>query len=51
MININPAVEGCAGGYVGEGEHFPLSELAREVEEAEPVGFADRPHIHRHSAS
>src|SRR5258705_10864576 len=23
MININPAVEGCAGGYVGEGEHFP----------------------------
>jgi hypothetical protein len=27
----------------------PLSELAREVGEAQPVGTADRPHIHRPS--
>ena len=27
----------------------PPSELAREVEEAQPVGNADRPHIHRPS--
>jgi hypothetical protein len=27
----------------------PLSELAREVGEAQPVGNADRPHIHRPS--
>src|SRR5882762_5788213 len=29
----------------------PLFELAREVGEAQPVGKADRPHIHRHCAS
>jgi hypothetical protein len=28
----------------------PLSELAREAGEAEPVGKADRPHIHRPSS-
>jgi hypothetical protein len=27
----------------------PLSELAREAGEAQPVGEADRPHIHRPS--
>jgi hypothetical protein len=31
-------------GYVGEGEHFPA--LRSEAGEAQPVGKADRPHIH-----
>src|SRR2546423_15245712 len=29
----------------------PLSELAREAGEGQPVGNADRPHIHRRSSS
>jgi len=29
----------------------PFFELAREAGEAQPVGKADRPHIHRHCAS
>jgi hypothetical protein len=37
-----------AGGYVGEGEHFPA--LRSEAGEAQTVCEADRPHIHRHKA-
>jgi hypothetical protein len=49
LINIKSCVGCGACGYMGEGEHFPASELAREGGEAQPVGEADRPHIHRPS--
>ena len=47
IINIKSFVGCGACGYVGEGEHFPASELAGE---AQPIGEADRPHIHRLSS-
>ena len=42
-------VGGGACGYVGEGEHFPGFRACSGSGEAEPVGNADRPHIHRPS--
>ena len=47
---INSCVGGCAGGDVGEGEHFPAFRAGSGSGEAQPVGKADRPHIHRHCA-
>ena len=40
-----PSCVGC--GYVGEGGISRLVELAREAAEAEPLGNADCPHLHR----
>src|SRR6516165_11377452 len=45
----NPWLVGVPVGMWAKASISPLSELAREAEEAQPVGDADRPHIHRPS--
>jgi hypothetical protein len=49
LINIKSCVGCGACGYVGEGEHFPAFRACSGSGEAQPVGEADRPHIHRPS--
>jgi len=45
----NPLLAVVPAGMWAKASIFPPSELAREAGEAEPVGNADRPHIHRPS--
>ena len=47
---INPSVRGGACGDVAKASISPVSELAREAGEAQTVGSADRPHLHRPSS-
>jgi len=43
----NPRLVVVPVGMWAKASISPLSELAREAGEAQPVGNADRPHIHR----
>src|SRR5215470_2291397 len=43
----NPLLVVVPVGMWAKASISPLSELAREAGEAQPVGNADRPHIHR----
>ena len=45
----NPLLMAVPVGMWAKASISPPSELAREAEEAEPVGKADRPHINRPS--
>src|ERR1700731_1191897 len=47
---LNPSLAVAPVGMWAKASISPPSELAREAGEAQPVGEADRPHIHRGSA-